>query len=260
MGLVLAANALFVFLLLFAIDVFAGHRNPYLGILAYLVRPCCPRPCPGLARGVASEAERAAVRSCGQATRHQDRFVSRRTVLAMFAGGSVIFLFLTALGSYQTYQSLIGSEFCGQRCHLPMSRSSSLPNTRPMPGSSVSPATWDGRHGVFQDEAERREAALSHRGAFLSRRRVTNANPRPSQAICEQCHWPKKYVGNVEQTYQHFLSDEKNTPFTVRLLLNVGGADPANGPEGGIHWHMNVANKIEYIATDDLLRTSHQVG
>jgi hypothetical protein len=82
---------------------------------------------------------------------------------------------------------------------------------------------------------------------------VTAANPRPAQAICEQCHWPKKYAGSVERTYRHFLSDEKNTPFTVRLLLNVGGGDPSNGPEGGIHWHMNIANKIEYIATDDRL-------
>ena len=56
--------------------------------------------------------------------------------------------------------------------------------------------------------------------------RVTAANPRPAQAICEQCHWPQKYVGNVERTYQHYLSDEKNTLFAVRLLLNVGGGDP----------------------------------
>ena len=55
------------------------------------------------------------------------------------------------------------------------------------------------------------------------------------------------------RTYQHYLSDERNTPFAVRLLLNVGGGDPSNGPVGGIHWHMNIANKIEYIATDEQL-------
>ena len=33
--------------------------------------------------------------------------------------------------------------------------------------------------------------------------------------------------------------------------MNVGGGDAANGPQGGIHWHMNIANKIEYIATDE---------
>jgi hypothetical protein len=48
----------------------------------------------------------------------------------------------------------------------------------------------------------------------------------------------------------HFLSDETNTPYSVRMLLKVGGANPSRGPVGGIHWHMNVANKIEYIATD----------
>jgi hypothetical protein len=47
---------------------------------------------------------------------------------------------------------------------------------------------------------------------------------RPAQGICEQCHWPKKYVGNEDRTFQHYLSDEKNTPFAVRLLLNVAVA------------------------------------
>jgi hypothetical protein len=47
------------------------------------------------------------------------------------------------------------------------------------------------------------------------------------------------------------MADKTNTPYTVRLLMKVGGGDPAHGPVGGIHWHMNVANKVEYIATDE---------
>src|SRR6476646_10548870 len=38
-GILLAASALFAFLLLFAIDQFAEHPNPYVGILAYVVAP-----------------------------------------------------------------------------------------------------------------------------------------------------------------------------------------------------------------------------
>jgi hypothetical protein len=38
-GIVLAAGALFSFLLLFAIDLFAARRSPYVGILAYVVAP-----------------------------------------------------------------------------------------------------------------------------------------------------------------------------------------------------------------------------
>ncbi len=74
-------------------------------------------------------------------------------------------------------------------------------------------------------------------------------NLRPAQETCEQCHWPKKFVGNLDSTYNYFLGDETNTPFTVRMLMKVGGGDPTHGPVGGIHWHMNVGNKVEYIAT-----------
>src|SRR5215472_12762730 len=38
-GMVLAAAALFAFVLLFAIDLFATAKNPYVGILGYVVAP-----------------------------------------------------------------------------------------------------------------------------------------------------------------------------------------------------------------------------
>jgi nitrate/TMAO reductase-like tetraheme cytochrome c subunit len=76
-------------------------------------------------------------------------------------------------------------------------------------------------------------------------------NLRPAQETCEECHWPKKFVGNLERTFSYFLGDETNTPFTVRMLMKVGGGDPTHGPQTGIHWHMNVRNKIEYLPADD---------
>ncbi|HQX62081.1 MAG TPA: DUF5911 domain-containing protein, partial [Thermomicrobiales bacterium] len=38
-GAIIAAGSIFAFLLLFAIDLFAHHGNPYMGILAYVVAP-----------------------------------------------------------------------------------------------------------------------------------------------------------------------------------------------------------------------------
>jgi hypothetical protein len=75
-------------------------------------------------------------------------------------------------------------------------------------------------------------------------------NLRPAQDTCEQCHWPQKDVGNLDRTYTHFLADETNTPFSVRLILKVGGGDANGGAANGIHWHMNLANKVEYVAAD----------
>ncbi len=36
------------------------------------------------------------------------------------------------------------------------------------------------------------------------------------------------------------------------MLIKTGGGDPSLGQAGeGIHWHMNIANKITYFATDE---------
>jgi hypothetical protein len=75
-------------------------------------------------------------------------------------------------------------------------------------------------------------------------------NLRPAQQTCAQCHWPQKFYGAAERVIHHYLSDEKNSPWVIRMLLKIGGGDPSFGPVGGIHWHMNIENKIEYIATD----------
>lgn len=258
-GMVLAASALFAFLLLLAIDQFAQHRNPYVGILAYVVAPVF------FILGIALALVGAFFqrRSEGRAALGAKPLVIRidlsrprdRRILAIFAAGSVGFLFLTALGSYQTYQYTESVQFCGKTCHLPMEpqfvASQHAAHARV---ECVACHVGPGAAAYFKTKINGVKQ-LYHTVAndFERPIRVTDANPRPPQAICEQCHWPKKYVGNVERTYQHYLSDEKNTPFAVRLLLNVGGGDAANGPQGGIHWHMNIANKIEYIATDDQL-------
>jgi hypothetical protein len=74
---------------------------------------------------------------------------------------------------------------------------------------------------------------------------------RPAQDTCEECHWPKKFYGPQLKTFTHFASDEKNTMRQIRMLINVGGGDPATGAPEGIHWHMNIANEIRYVSSDD---------
>jgi nitrate/TMAO reductase-like tetraheme cytochrome c subunit len=75
-------------------------------------------------------------------------------------------------------------------------------------------------------------------------------NLRPAQETCERCHWPDAFTGNLDRSFIHYLSNKKNTPYTVRLSIRVGGGQPGQGFFGGIHWHMNVANRVEYYASD----------
>jgi hypothetical protein len=47
-----------------------------------------------------------------------------------------------------------------------------------------------------------------------------------------------------------YADDEKNTESVTTLRVHVGGGDGRLGAATGIHWHMNIANEIEFIATD----------
>jgi nitrate/TMAO reductase-like tetraheme cytochrome c subunit len=258
-GMVLAAGGLFAFLLLLAIDLFAVRRHPYVGILAYVVAPLffiLGIFLTFLGALIRWRTRHRAVRAAEPLAIKIDLSRPRdRRILALFIAASVGFLFLTTLGSYQTYQITESVEFCGKACHLPMEpQFVAFQHTAHASVECVACHVGPGAAAYFKTKLNGvKQLYHTVRNDFDRPIRITAANPRPTQAICEQCHWPKKYVGNVERTYQHYLSDETNTPFAVRLLLNVGGGDPSNGPQGGIHWHMNIANKIEYIATDDQL-------
>jgi hypothetical protein len=72
----------------------------------------------------------------------------------------------------------------------------------------------------------------------------------PARDTCEQCHWPEKLHGDVVKRVAEYATDEANTESVTNLKLHVGGGSERLGVATGIHWHMNVANEIEYVATD----------
>ena len=174
-----------------------------------------------------------------------------RRLFGLFLAGSVLFLLISALGSYQTYHFTESVQFCGQACHGVMKPEYVTYLHSPHARVACAEchigkgANWyvrsklSGTYQVYATLADKypRPSPRRSRTSAPPRKPARNATGR------------KKFVGNLERTYYYFLSDETNTPFTVRMLLNVGGGDPTHGPVGGIHWHMNVGNKIEYIAS-----------
>ena len=256
-GVVIAVGSFFAFLLLFAIDLMGRASNPYMGILAYVVAP-------GflilglflIVLGVWRHRRR--VRQSRAGTPPQDLMINLsrprdQKIFAVFLAGSVVFLLLTAVGSQRTYHYTESVQFCGQACHAPMkpeyttylnSPHARIDCTDCHVGSGATAYVKSKIGGV-------RQLYCTVTGHFERPIKAPLKNMRPAQETCERCHWPQRYVGNLDRTYSHFLADETNTPFTVRLSLKVGGGDPRHGPVGGIHWHMNLANIVEYIATDE---------
>jgi nitrate/TMAO reductase-like tetraheme cytochrome c subunit len=254
-GLVVVVGSLFSFLLLLLLDALAHFSNPYVGILTYLVAPGFLVLGMFLALLGAFLRHRQILKTSGPLPPLRiDLTLPRdRRLLGFFLAGSVLFLLISALGSYQTYHFTESVQFCGQACHGVMKPE--YVTYRNGPHARVACAEchigkgagWyvrsklSGTYQVYATMADKYPRPIPG----------TIKNLRPAQETCEECHWPKKFVGNLEHTFNSYLSDETNTPFTVRMLLNVGGGDPTHGPVGGIHWHMNVGNKIEYLASDE---------
>jgi nitrate/TMAO reductase-like tetraheme cytochrome c subunit len=258
-GFVIALGSLFSFLLLFLLDSLAHFANPYIGILTYLVAPAFLVIGAGTAL-LGILLRRRKIRLAGgeplplkiDLTRPRDR-----RVMGLFLAGSVMFLLISAIGSYHTYHFTESTQFCGQACHSVMKPEmvtyQHSPHARVAcvqchigPGAEwFVKAKISGTYQVY--------ATLTDK--FPRPVPTPIKNLRPAQETCEQCHWPRKFAGNLERTYDYFLGDETNTPYTVRMLMKVGGGDPTAGRVGGIHWHMNVANKVEYLATDPTRQT-----
>lgn len=253
-GAILAVSSGFAFLLLFVVDILADHANPYMGILAYVVTPCFLFSGLGLiAAGYWFQLRHLRQLEPGapvlalniDLTRQRDR-----KILGGFIAGSVVFLFMTALGSYQTYHYTESVQFCGQACHVPMEpefiTAQHSPHARV---DCVACHVGPGAVAYFKTKVNgTRQLYHVVRGDFDRPIRLTADKQRPAPETCETCHWPQKFTGDLVKVNNHFLADEKNTPFTVKLLLKVGGGDPRRGPVGGIHWHMNLTNKVEYFS------------
>jgi nitrate/TMAO reductase-like tetraheme cytochrome c subunit len=256
-GLAIVIVAIANIIFLFLVDMVSATPSPYIGILAYMIMP-------GLLilgillmfLGVYLERRRRA-RGLPDAAQFPNIDLNnprQRSSVAFLLSFIVIFALLSAVGSYKAYEFTDSVSFCGQLCHTVMHPEyvaySASPHARvACVDCHVGPgAGWYVRSKL----SGMRQVYYTMRGTFPRPIPSPVANLRPAQETCEQCHWPRKFWGAQLKTFAHFGSDEANTPRVLRMLIKVGGGDPSLGPSGGgIHWHMNIANKIEYYATDE---------
>jgi nitrate/TMAO reductase-like tetraheme cytochrome c subunit len=177
---------------------------------------------------------------------------NQRGVFAMFVTFVALFVVLSAVGSYRAYEFTDSVEFCGELCHSVMhpefTAYQASPHARvPCVECHVGAgATWYVRSKL----SGARQVYATAFNKYPRPIPTPVANLRPAPETCEQCHWPKKFWGAQLKTFTHFSSDEKNTARQIRLLVKTGGGDPTTSPTAGIHWHMNIAVKIYYAASD----------
>jgi len=252
-GLVVGVGALFSFLFLFVLDAISKFSNPYVSLLTYLLVPAFLIFGIALAFGGAWIERRRRSRGAGPESWQIDlkRPRDRRGMVA-FISGAVVFLLLSAVGSYNAFHFTESVTFCGEVCHTVMKPELTTHDHGPHArvacvechvGKGIS---WFVKSKI---SGSRQLYSLAFH-KYPTPIPTPVKNLRPSRDTCEECHWPQQFVGNLDRTFHYFQSDASNSPYSVRLLLKIGGSDPARGPVGGIHWHNLPGNKVEYVATD----------
>ena len=256
-GAAIVVASLASVLLLFFIEITATDENPYVGILTYIIFPSILIL--GLAIvfvGMMLERRRRH-RSAPDAILRYPKLDlndphARRAFLT-FLIVTFFFVSASAFGSYRAFEYTESVAFCGETCHSVMKPehvsylAGAHARVRCVDCHVGSGAGWYARSKI--SGAYQLYSVTFNKYSRPIKTPVHNLRPAPD--TCEQCHWPEKFFGAQMKVFNHYAYDEKNTRREIRMLLNVGGGSPTTGAVTGIHWHMNIANEVTYINTDD---------
>lgn len=247
---IVAAANIFLFVL---IDLIGNKPSPYVGILAYMVSPAFLIL--GLLLmlvGVLLERKKK-VEPSQFYPRIDLNDPKQRSAVFSFLTFLVVFAVVSAAGSYKAYEFTDSVQFCGQLCHTVMNPEFTAYQLSPHARVACvdchvgAGATWY----VKSKLSGARQVYAATFNTFPRPIPTPVHNLRPAQDTCEQCHWPKKFYGGQLKVFTHYGNDEKNSVRQIRMLIKTGGGDPATGAPEGIHWHMNIANKIDFVAADE---------
>lgn len=256
-GLIIGVSGLISAIFLLAMDYMGHGENPYLGIFTFMVAPAAFLA--GLAMAtVGALRMRKQLREAGGSIKKMpvidlNNRAHFKTLVISIVGGLFI-IGLSAMGTYRAYHFTESVEFCGKTCHAVMKPEHTAFSASPHANvSCVTCHIGPGADWFVKSKINGLRQVWNTAFNLYPRPIKTPIhNLRPAKETCYTCHWPEKFFGSVLMNRTYFRSDSKvNSPWTVQMLINVGGGDIRHGRGQGIHWHMAVDNQIEYIAVDE---------
>ena len=72
-----------------------------------------------------------------------------------------------------------------------------------------------------------------------------------NRALCEGCHVPARDIGYVARAHSYFLSDDASEPQRMVMMVKVGRGPNGLLPGEGVHYHMQIDKKVEFVARDE---------
>lgn len=256
-GIAISLAALVSIVLLFLLEITGSTDQPYLGILIYILFPSVLIL--GLfviAVGMFFERRRRRKVAAGTIAEFPILDLNdprRRRSLIVFMVFAFIFMFMSAFGAYHAYEFTESVTFCGQVCHEVMKPEFVSYNASPHAQVNCvechvgGGAEWYAR-SKFSGVRQLVKVTFNTYDRPI---KTPVENMRPARDTCAKCHWPQLYHGEQLKVFTDYGYDENSTMSETKLLVKVGGGSPETGQVAGIHWHMNLANEITYITTDE---------
>ena len=238
-------------------NLVVGSSNQYLGILAYMVLP------PFLVFGLllipfGMYLTWRRLKKTGEIPRQEWPSIdlnkgSHRRAAIIFGIGTTLFVILSIIGTYEGYHFTESVTFCGRLCHTVMQPE--YVTYQHSPHARVACVSCH----VGPGAGWYTKSKLS--GAYQVYAVMANVYPRPiptpiknlrpARVVCEQCHWPERFLGMQQQQFDHYRYDKDNSHWPISMLLKTGGGDPDLRTIEGIHWHVSSGFEVQYIAGDE---------
>lgn len=257
-GASIVTTSAFAIIIFLALAIFGVVGSPYVGIIAFLILPFVFIL--GLVLiplGHLSSRREWKKEHTVDGAEHQkypsidfNKPAVRRTA-GLLAFLTCVNIFIISTVSYKGVVFMDSTQFCGQVCHTVMQPEyTAYLNS---PHSRVKCAECHIGAGAPWFVKAKISGARQVLAVLFNTYEKPIATPvhslRPSRDICEECHWPEKFVGDRMKIVTDYNADETNTPITSALLMHIGGG--ASSSHHGIHsWHIDPSRKTRYLAAD----------
>jgi hypothetical protein len=255
LGSIIAAVAAVIIVFMMVSNLLFDYEGAYMGIFIYMILPfflvigliLIPIGMSRRAKRIKREGEE----STSIWTRIDLSDSRQWNAIAIFIFVTIVFLFLTGIGSYQAFHYSESNEFCGTLCHTVMEpeyvayQESAHSRVTCVECHVGSGADWyvksklSGLYQVYSVTFNKYPTPIETPIHSL----------RPARETCEECHWPEKFYSHRLHNEKHYLADYENTEWNIQLKMKIGPEHKSGGLIEGIHWHVNKEVKIDYIAS-----------
>jgi len=255
-GGALFSAGVFLFLILLVYDITSPVDNPYRSLVTFVIAPFI------ITIGfllflISIWLQVRGARKRGESVRFSlsidptDPNYMRN--LWLFLGLSAVLIFLVIYSGTKAYEATDSVAFCGETCHVVMEpQNVTYHNSAHAKVPCVECHIGPGASFYVKSKVDGiRQLFATALNTYSRPIETPVQNLRPAQETCEECHWPRQFYGEKMVTHTYYRTDENNSPWTIKLLVKIGGGNPRTGILEGIHWHMIGSNTIEYVAADE---------